>query len=62
MCFWLPNKMMKNIVGSLDESNAVESGDNLFRLDDLGGAIPRRLSPIRWAAQGGVGAQSLPGD
>ncbi len=31
----------------LVESNAVESGDNLFRFGELGGAIPRGLSSIR---------------
>ena len=40
---------MKTDVGSLIESNAVESGNNLFRLDDLGGAIPRGLSSIHFA-------------
>jgi hypothetical protein len=32
------------------ESNAVQSGDNLFWLGGLGGTIPRGLSSIRWAA------------
>ena len=43
------NKTMKTVVELLAGSNATESGDNLFRFDDLGGAIPRNLSPIRWA-------------
>jgi hypothetical protein len=42
---------MKTVVGQLTDSNAVESGDNLFRIDDLGGAIPRGLSSIRYAAR-----------
>ena len=33
------------------ETIAVKSGDNLFRIDDLGGAIPRGLSSIRWAVR-----------
>jgi 3-phenylpropionate/cinnamic acid dioxygenase small subunit len=41
--------MMKSDVAWLAGSNAVQSGDNIFRLDGLGGAIPRGLSSIRQA-------------
>ena len=43
------NKTMKTALGSPAESNAVESGGNLLRLDDLGGAISRGLSSIHCA-------------
>jgi hypothetical protein len=44
------NMAVKTVVGSLLQTNTVRSGDNLFRLDDLGGVIPRWLTPIRYSA------------
>jgi len=41
---------MKRTLNSSVQSSAVPSGINLFRLGDLGGAIQRRLSPIRYEA------------
>jgi hypothetical protein len=38
---------MKRTLNSSVQISAVPSGINLFRLGDLGGAIQRRLSPIR---------------
>jgi len=42
-----PNKSMKRTLNSSVQFSAVQFGINLFRFGDLGGAIQRRLSPIR---------------
>ncbi len=42
-----PNKAMKRTLNSAVQITAVLSGNDLFRLGRVGGAIQRRLSPIR---------------
>jgi hypothetical protein len=41
---------MNRTLNSAVQLAAVLFGNNLLGLGDLGGAIQRRLSPIRWAA------------
>lgn len=45
-----PNEPMKRTLNNSAPDSVVPPGNNRFRLGDLGSAIPRRLSPIRWAA------------
>jgi hypothetical protein len=49
-CEQPPNKPMKRTLNSWAQSTAVPFGINFVRLGDLGGAIQRRLSPIRYTA------------
>ena len=45
---------MKRTLNSSAPISAVPFGINLLRLGGVGGAIQRRLSPIRWTASGSV--------
>ena len=46
----LYNKAMKRTLKGASSISAVPFGLNLFGPGDLGGALQRRLSPVRWAA------------
>jgi hypothetical protein len=48
-----PNKALNRTLNSLVQILVVPFGINLFGFDGARGAIPNRLTPIRWAVGAG---------